>query len=143
MDIYLITPFVTWALTGSIKFVINSIKARHLAFRQIGYGSRPSNHSAIVSSTVTLIGLREGIHTAPFGLALTLAFIVMLDACSLRRQIGKQAVALNRLTKDPEFRPLRERMGHTFLEVVSGVVVGIVTAYGMMTLGNGYLSYKG
>jgi len=60
----------------------------------------------------------------------TLAFIVILDANSLRMQIGKQAAAINRLAGPvTNGTPLRERMGHTRIEVAAGVIVGIVVAY--------------
>lgn len=62
MDLsYAITPFAAWLTAGVLKFLINSIKARQLAFGLIGYGGLPSNHSAIVSSMATLIALKEGI----------------------------------------------------------------------------------
>lgn len=124
---YLITPFLAWLVAGCLKFLINSIKAKQLAFGLIGYGGLPSNHSAIVSSMVALIAFKEGIDTPAFGVALTLAFIVMLDANSLRRAVGKHAVAINKLAKDdPEYQQLRERMGHTKIEILAGVIVGII-----------------
>ena len=127
---YLITPFLAWLVAGCLKFLINSIKAKQLAFGLIGYGGMPSNHSAIVSSMVALIGFKEGIDVPAFGVALTLAFIVMLDANSLRRAVGKHAVAINDLSRHkPEYQPLRERMGHTKLEILGGVVVGFVVGY--------------
>lgn len=127
---YLITPFLAWLVAGCLKFLINSIKAKQLAFGLIGYGGMPSNHSAIVSSIVALIAFKEGIDVPAFGVALTLAFIVMLDANSLRRAVGKHAVAINDLSKHkPEYQPLRERMGHTKLEILGGVVVGFVVGY--------------
>lgn len=127
---YLITPFLAWLVAGCLKFITNSIKAKQLAFGLIGYGGMPSNHSAIVSSMVALIGFKEGIDVPAFGVALTLAFIVMLDANSLRRAVGKHAVAINDLSKHkPEYQPLRERMGHTKLEILGGVVVGFVVGY--------------
>ena len=58
---YLITPFLAWLVAGCLKFLINSIKAKQLAFGLIGYGGLPSNHSAIVSSMVALIALRKGL----------------------------------------------------------------------------------
>ena len=62
-------------------------------------------------------------------LNLTLAFIVMLDAGSLRRQIGKHAQTLNRLApRDKALTPLRERMGHTCIEIGAGIAVGIAVA---------------
>ena len=56
---YLITPFLAWLVAGCLKFLINSIKAKQLAFGLIGYGGLPSNHSAIVSSMAALIAFKE------------------------------------------------------------------------------------
>jgi len=135
MDItYLLTPFVAWLIAGGMKFCINSIKAKKLAFGLIGYGGLPSNHSAIVSSTATLIALKEGFDQPAFGVAITLAFIVILDASSLRKEVGKHAVSINKLVEDnvgisaiPQ-HILRERIGHTRLEIFCGVLVGIFVA---------------
>lgn len=129
---YAVTPFLAWLTAGSLKFLINSLKTRRWAVGQIGYGGLPSNHSAIVSSTVTLIALREGISTPAFGVALTLAFIVMMDANSLRRQVGRQAQVINRLSGSSSLGDiplLRERMGHTKIEMFAGVLVGISVAW--------------
>ena len=92
---YLLAPFAAWLAAGCLKFAINSLRAGKPAFGLIGYGGMPSNHSAIVSSMAALTALREGLDSAAFGVALTLAFIVMLDAASLRRQVGRHAQALN------------------------------------------------
>lgn len=124
---YLLTPFAAWLVAGCCKFVVNCIRARRLAFDLIGYGGLPSNHSAIVSSMACLIALKEGVEHPAFGVASTLAFIVMLDASSLRRQIGRQAQAINRLA-DSNGIKLRERMGHTPIEIFAGILVGITTA---------------
>ncbi|NOR51734.1 MAG: divergent PAP2 family protein [Gammaproteobacteria bacterium] len=128
---YLLTPFLAWIIAGISKFFINSIRAKSFAFEQIGYGGLPSNHSAIVSSMVFLIALREGITHPAFGIAVTIAFIVMLDASSLRRKVGEQAVLINRLMvkTGEEFKPLRERMGHTPVEITAGVGVGFLVAW--------------
>lgn len=127
---YLITPFLSWLVAGCLKFLINSIKAKQLAFGLIGYGGMPSNHSAIVSSMAALIAFKEGIDVPAFGVALTLAFIVMLDANSLRRAVGKHAIEINKLAKNnPEYQLLRERMGHTKFEIMGGVIVGSLVGY--------------
>lgn len=141
---YLLTPFLAWLFAGCMKFAINSLKAGKLAFGQIGYGGLPSNHSAIVASMVALVGIKVGIGHPAFGVALTLAFVVMLDANSLRRQVGLHAVHINRLDARTTDGPthdaqqsvmkvqepkLRERMGHTRLEIGAGVVVGAMVAW--------------
>ena len=126
---YAVTPFLAWLVAGVLKFTINSIKAGPLAFGLIGYGGLPSNHSAIVSSVAALIAFKEGLEHPAFGVALALAFIVMLDANSLRRQVGKHAEAINRLNADrPDTTPLRERMGHTRIEIAAGILVGVGVA---------------
>ena len=44
-------------------------------------------------------------------------------------QVGKQAVAINKLAAGSyDHQALRERMGHTRLEIAAGIVVGIVVA---------------
>lgn len=128
--LYLVTPFLAWLVAGILKFLINSLKARRLAFDLIGYGGLPSNHSAIVSSIAMLIALKEGINIPAFGVAIALAFIVILDASSLRRQVGKHAEVINHLNSMTTNSPilLRERMGHTRIEIFAGVITGSAVA---------------
>jgi uncharacterized protein len=129
---YLITPFVAWLTAGSLKFLVNSMRAGKLAYGLIGYGGLPSNHAAIVSSMTALIGLKEGLQHPAFGVAMTLTFIVLLDANSLRKQIGLQAKTINSLTQQNDISnrsPLRERIGHTKIELLAGLVVGLLVAY--------------
>lgn len=126
---YAVTPFAAWLVAGVLKFAVNSVKAGKAAFGLIGYGGLPSNHSAIVTSMAALIAMKESIGHPAFGVALTLAFIVMLDASSLRRQVGRHAAAINRLAASAAgHASLRERMGHTRIEILAGVVVGIAVA---------------
>lgn len=131
MDLaYLLTPLITWTLVGPIKFLINSARARRWAFNLVGNGGFPSNHSAVVSSMATLIALREGLGHPAFGVAVTLCFIVIIDANSLRQHVGKQAAAINRLAGDaPGHHWLRERMGHTIVEIGGGLITGIAIGH--------------
>ena len=132
---YALTPFLAWLVAGASKFIINSIKTKKLAFGLIGYGGLPSNHCAIVSSMVALIALKEGIGHPAFGVAITLAFIVTLDANSLRRQVGRHAVAINKLAAGNAcHQALRERIGHTRLEIAAGIAVGIAVASAVSSL---------
>lgn len=146
---YLLTPFFAWLVAGLTKFLINSLRAKKLAFELIGYGGMPSNHSAIVSSVAVIVALREGIDHPAFAVALGLAFVVMLDANSLRRQVGKHAEEINHLNAERSgqksvresaanslpknmetHRPvLRERMGHSKAEILAGILVGCGSAW--------------
>jgi acid phosphatase family membrane protein YuiD len=127
---YVITPFIAWFVAGISKFIINSIKARQWAFDLVGYGGLPSNHSAIVGSMVVLIGIKEGVDSANIGVAITLAFIVILDAHSLRKKVGKQAQMINQLlAENGKSARLRERMGHDMDEIIAGVITGGIVAW--------------
>ena len=56
----------------------------------------------------------------------------MLDASSLRRQVGKHAAAINLLSlPDQAGAALRERMGHTPVEIIAGILVGTCVAVGV------------
>lgn len=127
---YLITPVLAWFVAVLLKFVFNVLKTRRISCDFMGYGGLPSTHSAIVSSTAMIIALREGLASASFGLALTLAFIVVIDAYHLRRQIGRHAEAINHIAsnKTPHL-PLYEQMGHSLFEIISGITVGAFAAY--------------
>lgn len=127
MDVsYVITPFVAWLIAGTSKFLINSIKSKSAAFKLIGYGGFPSNHTSIVTSVGWLIVLREGLESPVLGVAVALSFIVVLDATSLRIKVGDHAKRLNRLA--PHEQPLRERIGHTPIEILGGILTGLFTA---------------
>ncbi|ODV43717.1 acid phosphatase [Cupriavidus sp. UYMMa02A] len=123
-----VVPFFAWLVAGSLKFAVNSLRSKGLAFEQIGYGGFPSNHSSIVASVACFTGVRAGIDSLYFGLAVAFAFIVILDAASLRRHVGRQAEAINRLASAGQPR-LRERIGHTRLEIAGGVAVGVLVGF--------------
>lgn len=126
---YLATPFLSWFVAGAIKFIVNSLKFKRFAIDLIGYGGLPSNHSAIVSSMVALIAFKEGLSDPAFGVAITLAFITMLDASSLRREVGKHAILINKMSASlPERYCVRERMGHSRLEIAVGALIGLGVA---------------
>jgi acid phosphatase family membrane protein YuiD len=113
-------------VVGPIKFLITSARQRRWAFNLVGNGGFPSNHSAVVTSMATLIALREGMGHPAFGVAVTLAFVVMIDANSLRQHVGRHAVAINKLAAgDGAHKVLRERMGHTLVEIGGGICTGI------------------
>lgn len=129
---YLLTPFIAWFIAGCSKFLINSIRAKKPAFGLIGYGGFPSNHSAIIASATTILILDLGINHPAVAIAVAFSFIVVLDANSLRRQIGLHARKINELSEEGD-QKLRERMGHTRIEILGGLVVGTLSAFAIDT----------
>lgn len=126
MDLaYPAAPLVGYLAAGCLKFAVNCARERRLAFDLIGLGGMPSTHTTIVAATATLVGLRTGFGGPAFSIALTLAVVVAIDAMDLRRKVGRHAGALRRLfPDDPECARLRERMGHSPIEVLAGTGTG-------------------
>jgi acid phosphatase family membrane protein YuiD len=119
--LYILAPFLGWFVSGCIKFAINYAKYGTEANKKIGNGGFPSTHTTLITTTVTLIGWNEGFTSAVFGLGVTVLYIVIIDATGLRRAVGKQAAAINKLSSD---KALRESMGHTSFEILGGLVLG-------------------
>ena len=92
----------------------------------------PSSHSAVVVGLTTLIGKYEGVGTPLFALSFIVAFVVMYDACGVRRAAGKQAALLNKLVETPGLtgvqvsEKLVEVLGHTPVQVFVGALIGLV-----------------
>jgi acid phosphatase family membrane protein YuiD len=74
-----------------------------------------------------------GIESTEFAIAFVFACVMWYDAMSSRRAIGEQARLLNRLQ---HWEKLKERLGHSFKEVVGGIVFGaVVTMVGIWAAG--------
>lgn len=92
----------------------------------------PSSHSAVVTSSSTMIGKEYGIDSAIFAISLIFAFVVMYDAAGVRRAAGKQAKILNKIVDTPGLtgvevsERLVEVLGHTPIQVLVGAIIGIV-----------------
>ena len=122
---YILLPFVAWIVSGTIKFLINEIRYGR-GKDLIGYGGLPSTHTSIISSAVFFYGFSEGFFNATFTLGLSVMMLFIMDAHNLRIKIGKHAEILNKLQSETI---LRERMGHTWLEIFCGLILGAAIGY--------------
>jgi acid phosphatase family membrane protein YuiD len=127
---YLITIFVAWFGAHVIKYVVSYIKKERRGFRSQLFvsGGMPSSHSATVTAVATIIGLRDGINSGLFGLAVILALIVMYDAMKVRRSSGEQGIAIGELIKEQKsgIKLPRIAKGHKPIEVAVGSFLGFV-----------------
>ena len=90
----------------------------------------PSGHAALVSSLCTMVGIVQGIDSVEFGIAIVISVIIIRDSVGLRRIIGKQGKTINQLNHTNENAPvLQERVGHSPLESLMGILVGIVVSF--------------
>lgn len=124
---------IGWFTAQGIKVLWTIIKEhRFNAERIMGSGGMPSSHSASVVATAFAIGETSGYNSPLFALGAVMSFIVMYDAANVRMAAGKQAKVINRIIKELSEhtfhiqldRELRELLGHTYLEVAVGAVLG-------------------
>ncbi len=104
----------------------------------IASGGFPSSHSSTVTGLSMAIGMQEGFDSAIFAVTFIFSFIVMYDACHVRYYSGKNIALTQQLVKDlketgsvqlddPIYQEqLKTILGHKFVEVVGGFVVGLI-----------------
>jgi len=127
---YLIAVAVAWLGAHIIKYAIGSFNKEKpkLRFYIFMSGGMPSSHTATVSAMATVIGMRDGVGSGLFGLAVLFALIVMYDAMKVRRSSGEQGEAIKSLikTSSSDIKEPRVSKGHTPVEVFFGLVFGII-----------------
>lgn len=134
---YLLTGLGAWFVAQVLKTIIYAIINKRIVWeRLIGDGGMPSGHSATVTSMALFAALRCGANSYEFAIAGILAVIVCHDAMGVRLETGKQAEVLlelieafEKLTEDdlPE-QKLKTFVGHTPIQVLAGITLGIVVA---------------
>ena len=131
---YLMTSISSWFIAQVLKVIINAIVNKKLDFeRLVGDGGMPSGHSATVSSLATITALLCSLSSFQFAMAAVFAIVVCHDATGVRHETGKQAKMLNEIIQilDSEDLPevkLKELVGHTPLQVLMGILIGIANA---------------
>jgi acid phosphatase family membrane protein YuiD len=131
----LLTGLAGWILAQALKIPIDLFQSRHWNWALfLAAGGMPSSHSALVTSTAAAVGLHYGFDNPLFGVAVALAMIVVYDATGIRRQAGMQAQKINILVEELlkghpiSEEHLREVLGHTPLEALGGVLLGLAIA---------------
>lgn len=96
---YLIAIAAAWVVAQGAKFLIESVRRRGpIDYKSLySSGDMPSSHTAAVIALMTVVGLKNGIDSAVFGIATLFAAIVMYDAVMVRRSSGEQGAAIREL----------------------------------------------
>lgn len=130
MPIYLI-PIIVLVVNQVLKLIIESIRGNFSWNHLTSNGGMPSSHSSFASSAATIIYLSSGVESPIFVLAMVTALVIIWDAFTTRHQIGYQGNIINKLIKElPDkqeykYPLLNERTGHSFSEVIVGIILGI------------------
>ena len=134
---FLLVSLSSWFVAQVLKTVIHALETKKLDLsRMFGDGGMPSGHSATVTSLATFCGLHFGFGSHQFALAAILAIIVCHDAMGVRQETGKQAAVLNEIMEAFELLApdkiseanLKEFVGHTPIQVLAGILLGIANA---------------
>ena len=152
INVVLLTAGVSWLVAQVLKTILYAVKYKTFRIERIwGAGGMPSSHSAFVCS----LAMATWVTSVEAALAMSFAFIVMYDACGVRREAGQHAREINRLRKvvdklddeiiekldeevdiesesartEEEFKELKEFLGHTPIQVMCGALLGILIGF--------------
>ena len=120
---YIIIPLLVAVLSQCIKVIIEFWRYKKITFARLvdGMGGMPSTHSALVSSLCTVIYIDYRICVL-FACVLVFSLIIIYDSMGIRYESGKQAEVIN----DIAGTHLEEKIGHRPIEVLIGVILGIL-----------------
>lgn len=134
----LVTALLSNILAQVLKTVVYYYRTGKWDFHWvIASGGFPSSHSSTVTALSLSIGIQEGFDSAIFAVTTIFSFIVMYDACHVRYYSGKNIELTQQLVKDlremtglhfddPIYKEkLKNVLGHKFVEVIGGFVVGL------------------
>ncbi len=134
----LVTALLSNILAQVLKTVVYYYRTGKWDFHWvIASGGFPSSHSSTVTALSLSIGIQEGFDSAIFAVTTIFSFIVMYDACHIRYYSGKNIELTQQLVKDlremtglhfddPIYQEkLKNVLGHKFVEVIGGFVVGL------------------
>ena len=131
----LIAGLTAWLLAQIIKIPLDYFRTRRWNWALLlTTGGMPSSHSALMTATTHAIGLYHGFDNPVFAIAVAITMIVVYDAAGVRRQAGIHAQRINVLFDELlrghmlNEKDLREVLGHTPLEVVGGILLGLIVA---------------
>ncbi|MCX6823651.1 MAG: divergent PAP2 family protein [candidate division SR1 bacterium] len=120
-----------------VKVIIDLIRYKRFYIGHIfASGGFPSFHSGLASSVTMLVRLEYGFGSVLFAVAFAFSVLFAYDAMNLRYETGQHAHYINDLRLElqailqkKEKGILKERIGHTPLEVAGGILFGSILTY--------------
>lgn len=137
----LIAGLLGWSLAQIIKVPLDFLHSHKLNWSLLfRAGGMPSSHSALVTGIAHATAMYIGFDTPIFALAVAVAMVVIYDATGIRRQAGKHAELINAMIDDLasghrlKQETLREVLGHTPVEAIGGMILGMLSAQLLWTI---------
>ena len=130
-----LSSVIAWGLAQIIKVPMEYFRSGRVNWALLlSSGGMPSSHSALMVGATYGAGLFIGFDSPVFAVIFPITMIVIYDATGVRRQAGFHAEKINLLIGEllsGDFKAekkLREVLGHTPLEALFGVLLGLVIA---------------
>lgn len=131
----LYSALLAWLLAQLIKVPLDYLHNKRWNWGLFfSAGGMPSSHSATMVAVTLSTGLFHGFDNPIFAVGVAITTVVVYDAANVRRQAGIQAQKINVLVNEllsghpVSEQALREVLGHTPLEVIGGILLGLVIA---------------
>ncbi|MEY2817515.1 MAG: hypothetical protein RL275_978 [Chloroflexota bacterium] len=131
----LIAVLSAWLLAQALKIPTEYLKSHRWMWAMFfAAGGMPSSHTALMVAGTLAVGLYHGFDNPIFGIAVAATMIIAHDAAGVRRQAGKHAERINVLFEELlhghmwSENELKEVIGHTPLEVIGGIIFGLLVA---------------
>jgi len=132
----LLAAFLSWVLAQTIKTVIAAIRTKtFVPERLFGAGGMPSAHSAMACALTMCVAHECGLESPEFAITICFTAVIIYDAMGVRRAAGEQAKVINKMVDIMEKegseiteKELTEYLGHTPIEVLAGILLGIVVS---------------
>jgi acid phosphatase family membrane protein YuiD len=131
----LIAVMAGWLLAQALKIPTEYLRSRRWLWTMFfAAGGMPSSHTALMVSGTLAVALYHGFDNPLFGVAVAVTMIIAHDAAGVRRQAGKHAERINVLFEELlqghmwSEDELKEVIGHTPLEVIGGIILGLLVA---------------
>jgi uncharacterized protein len=131
-----VAVMIGWIVAQALKIPTEYLRSRRWMWAMFfAAGGMPSSHSALLVAGTLAVGLYHGFDNPLFGIAVAITMIVTHDASGVRRQSGMHAERINvlfgELLKGHTLseKDLKEVIGHTPLEVVGGIILGLIVAF--------------
>jgi hypothetical protein len=131
----LIPALISWSIAQVVKVLLEYFHSHcwdwSLLLRA---GGMPSSHTALITGMTHALGLELGFNSPVYAVGFVLSMVVIYDATGIRRQAGRHAKIINQMITDLatghplKEELLREVLGHTPLEALAGVLLGLVVS---------------
>ncbi len=134
----LVAAFTGFVVAQVLKIIFLLIVERRFDIHvAASTGGMPSSHTATVTALTTSIGMIHGAGSTFFAIALVFSIVVIYDAVGIRQAAGKHAELLNEMTllindlfeHGFKHKDLKTLLGHTYPQVIAGILVGSLTGY--------------